>query len=509
MIGGSADDFVVGLRDGANPDAEVVGRKAANLARLAAQGVRVPDGFVVTTVACDRILATLGDPADVSSHTDLPDEVWAEISTRLDQLGEVPLAVRSSGTVEDLGDASFAGQYETVLGVEGPKAVADAIGRCLASASSERVRAYTGSGAPAPMAVLIQLMVPADAAGVAFTANPVTGDAEVLVSAVKGLGDRLVSGEATPDEWVVRGSEASCISSPEGVLAADQVREIAELAGTIEQLFGSPQDIEWAVADGALFVLQSRPITALPVAPDIEVPWEGFWQKDDSHFPTPFTPFGASVYLPALAAALGPLGEEFGLLFDGFETRSLGGELYLRVIPLGGREPPSLPSWAMWLAARIAPPIRRRNRVAKSMLASELPERILRGWEDEWRSAFAQEIGELRSIDLVALDDGRLVAHLQRLNDLLCRGQRLHFRLHGPHSLAVYELGQICQELLDLDVTGTLGLLTGASVASSEPGRELQALAERIVEDPLALAAITGSGGDRLARLRQSAPWAA
>ena len=333
-------NFVIGLRDPAGSSPEVVGTKAATLAHLASRGFRVPEGFVVTAAACDRILAS----------SDIPQEVWAEVLSHLRQLGDGPLAVRSSGLEEDLAEASYAGQYDTVLGVEAPDAVSDAIGRCLASATSDQVQAYRGSDARPPMAVLVQRMVPAEAAGVAFTANPVTGDDEVLVSAVKGLGDRLVSGEATPDEWVVRGNEVSCVHAPEGSLGQDQACAIAELAKAAERLFGSPQDIEWAIADGELFVLQARPITALPVAPAFEVPSEGFWQKDTSHFPSPLTPFGASVYLPALSDVMRFLVEEFGLMVDGVEQCSLGGEVYVRAIPFGGKDRLAPPPWVMWLA---------------------------------------------------------------------------------------------------------------------------------------------------------------
>lgn len=491
--------LVIGLHDPGSPIREVVGTKAAALARLASQGFNVPAGFVVTTAACDHI----------GAGTQIADEVWVAILSHLEQLGKGPVAVRSSASAEDLADASYAGQYETMLDVEGPDALAAAIGRCLASANSEQVRAYRGSDAPGRMAVLIQKMVPSDAAGVAFTANPITGDAEVLVSAVKGLGDRLVSGEATPDEWVVRGAEVSCVCAPEGALKVSQVKAIAEQARAAEGLFGSPQDVEWAIADGELFLLQARPITALPVAPVVDVPTDGFWFKDTSHFPTPLTPFGASVYLPALTKALPPLAEEFGLMFEGVEQRSFGGEVYMRVIPPGGKDRPIPPPWLMWLATRLAPPIRRRARAARAAIDSHLPERTLDSWEREWRQAFVTEIGELRRVDLTSLDDDALVAHLDRLEDLLERGERLHFRLHAPHSLALYELGVICQELFGWDMTQALQLLTGSSSASSEPGRELRALAERIAADPAALAAIAGPGHDRLSALRGAAPWAA
>jgi rifampicin phosphotransferase len=491
--------LVVGLHDPGDPVREVVGTKAATLARLAQRGFRVPQGFVVTTAACDHIVA----------GTQIPDEVWVAVLSHLEQLGKGPVAVRSSGSAEDLAEASYAGQYETVLGVEGPEALASAIGRCLASANSEHVRAYRGSDAPTRMAVLIQKMVPSEAAGVAFTANPITGDAEVLVSAVKGLGDRLVSGETTPDEWVVRGHDVSCVRSPEGALDQCQVGAIAEQARAVEGLFGSPQDVEWAIADSELFFLQARPITALPVAPVVEVPTDGFWFKDTSHFPTPLTPFGASVYLPALTKALPPFAEEFGLMFEGVEQRSFGGEVYAHVVPLNGKDRPIPPPWVMWLAARLAPPLRRRARTARAAIDSRLPERILDSWEREWRPAFVNEIGELKRVDLASLDDDALVAHLDRLEDLLGRGERLHFRLHAPHSLALYELGVICQELFGWDMAQALQLLTGSSTASSEPGRELRALAERIAADPPALEAITGPGEDRLPDLRRAAPWAA
>ena len=495
----SQSRYVVGLNAPSAPGPEVVGTKAATLALLGSRGFAVPEGFVITTATCQRI----------GPGTGFPQDVWAEVLSHLERLGHGPVAVRSSSAAEDLAGESFAGQYETVLGVEGPDALAAAIARCLESATSERVRAYRGSDAPARMAVLVQRMVPADAAGVAFTANPVTGDAEILVSAVNGLGDRLVSGEATPDEWVVRGEEVSCARSPEGALDEQQARDIAALAKEVELLFGSPQDVEWALADGRVYLLQARPITALPVAPVIEVPSEGFWQKDTSHWPVPLTPFGASVYLPALDDVMRPLIEDFGLMVDGIEQRSLGGEIYARVIPFGGKDRPPPPRWAMWLGARVAPPLRRRARAAREAIASGLAERLLDRWENEWRDAFAAEFRELRGVELGTLGDDELVGHLERAGDMLCRGMGIHFRLIAPYNLALYELGSVCRELLGWNVVQALSLMTGASRASSEAGRELAALAARIAADPAAREAVTGAGVDLRARLRLSAPWAA
>lgn len=492
-------ELVVELHDPKVPGPDVAGTKAATLAQLASHGFPVPAGFVVTAAACERLCST----------PEARQEVWAEVLTHLEKLGDGPVAVRSSGLAEDLADASYAGQYDTVLGIEGSEALSDAIARCLSSAASERVRAYQGSDARSSMAVLVQRMVPAEVAGVAFTANPISGDAEVLVSAVKGLGDRLVSGETTPDEWVVRGDEVSCVRAPEAAIGESQARDVAELAKAVEGLFGSPQDIEWAMANGDVFLLQARPITALPVAPVIEVPSEGFWLKDTAHFPAPLTPFGASVYLAAISDAMRFLIDEFGLMADGVEQRSLAGEVYVRTIPIGGKDRPAPPKWVIRLGALVAPPIRRRARAAQAAISSRLPERILDRWEGEWRAAFAGEFQDLRNVELATLGDEALLGHLQRAKEMLKRGSDIHFQLVAPYYIALYEFGVVCEELLGWDVERALSLVTGASQMSSEPGRELADLARRIAADPSALEAITGPGQDWRARLRQSAPWAA
>ncbi len=131
------------------------------------------------------------------------------------------------------------------------------------------------------MAVLVQRMIAADAAGVAFTANPVTGErAETIISAVRGSGERLVSGQATPDEWIVRNQEAMCRAAPEGAIDADQVLAVAELARRVEAHFGgTPQDIEWALAGGEMVLLQARPITALPEPVAWKATQPGAWAR--------------------------------------------------------------------------------------------------------------------------------------------------------------------------------------------------------------------------------------
>ena len=500
----TATKAVIGLAEKGAADPATSGSKAAALAALAARGLPVPPGFVVTTAACERVLATLDDAAQDLTWAEFPGEVWAGIVSGLRELGGGAVAVRSSGTAEDLADASYAGQYETVLGVTGPDEVAWAVRRCLASGYSARVRAYAGSRRDR-MAVLIQRLVPADAAGVAFTANPVTGDEEILVSAVRGMADRLVSGEATPDEWVSRGDEVTCLRATENALDPARVRDVLTLARRVEEAAGSPQDLEWAVSGDDLFLLQARPITVLPRPPQVDVPAKGFWTKDTTHYPMPLTPFGASVYLDTIDRAAPVMGEQLGLLFEGFEQRCLGGEVYVHFIPVGGRERPP-PPWVMWIAARIVPALRRRTRVAENAIASGLSERLLDRWETEWRDAFRHEAESFKRVDLSALSDGDLLGHLDVLEDFLDRGQLVHFRLNSAYLLPVYDLLGTCEDMLGWDSAASLALVAGSSDVSAEPGRELRALASRFASDDAALRALDAPGDDVPARLHEASP---
>ncbi|MDG7016014.1 MAG: hypothetical protein JRM82_01410, partial [Nitrososphaerota archaeon] len=189
----------------------------------------------------------------------------------------------SSGVEEDLPGVSFAGQYETVLGVQGLGPLETAVRRCWASAFGPRVLEYRrsrGMEGVAPMAVVVQRMIRADSAGVAFTANPVTGDRrEVLVNAVRGLGERLVSGAASADEWSVKDEHAELVRTFEKAITAEQAREVARLARKAEAHFGVPQDIEWAYSAGRLYILQARPITALPENVEWKAP-PGAWMRN-------------------------------------------------------------------------------------------------------------------------------------------------------------------------------------------------------------------------------------
>lgn len=240
-----------------------VGGKARSLVALARAGLSVPPWFALTPDAC-RALRGNTPPCPAWVH---------EIQVAISQLcpdGEL-LAVRSSATDEDGVHHSFAGQLDSYLNVPA-KEVTARVGDVWRSAFSERVVAYRrwhhlSLPPPAP-AVLIQRMIHADAAGVAFGADPVSGRRDLaVISAVRGLGSALALGEAGGETYHVdrdsRNVKRVTVADSAGALSDDQARNIAELAWRANDIFGRPQDVEWAIEKGRLYVLQSRPITTL------------------------------------------------------------------------------------------------------------------------------------------------------------------------------------------------------------------------------------------------------
>lgn len=276
-------------------DLSIAGGKGANLGELIAAGFDVPDGFVVTTDAYRAAVASLEhvDAASVSA-ADVPDDVAAAIRAAYRDLGCGPVAVRSSATAEDLPGAAFAGQQDTFLGIVGEDELLDAVRRCWASLWTDRAVAYRERlripRESVAIAVVVQRMVPAAYAGVLFTADPVTGARDrVLIDASPGLGEAVVSGLVTPDHVVVdaedgivertAGRRETVIHAVDGggtrtdagsdapTLDDATILDLADTGRRIADHFGSPQDIEWAVTDDGIAILQARPMTALPPAP--------------------------------------------------------------------------------------------------------------------------------------------------------------------------------------------------------------------------------------------------
>ncbi|MFZ5643529.1 MAG: PEP/pyruvate-binding domain-containing protein [Bacillota bacterium] len=487
--------FPLHAPEAALPD--LAGVKAANLSRLLAAGFPVPNGIVVTTAAFTAHVSTVftepEQAGDAIEKKPLPSPVENALRHALAAFGDVPLAVRSSGVSEDLAGASFAGQYETILGVRND-AAADAVRKCWASAFSHHIRKYQTARELAAdrMAVLIQPLIAAEAAGVAFTANPVTGDrSETVVSAVQGLGERLVSGQVSPDEWAVKEGRAVCLSSPEGALNDRDVLAVADLARRAEAFFGTPQDIEWALSGGKLCLLQARPITTLPAveAPKfVPVPAEpppGFWERGDSHYPQPLYPLTRSVLLPAANQGFRKMCTEFGLLTETVEEREIGGWVYLRAVPLGGKDRRPPPDWFMRLLIHLLPPLRTRIHSCKEAVRLDKAGQWIERWYVELKPNLVKRLTALRETNLRALSDDGLNGHATAVSLLLRESQEIHMMLNQSLNLLLAEFVFTCRDLLGWEEEQVFDMLGGLSDTSSAPARALARIARLVKDNPV------------------------
>lgn len=447
------------LVDLADADPIRWGAKAAVLGQLMGAGYNVPPGVVLEAASGDV------------SEREL--ELLATLASTLD---DVPLAVRSSSVNEDLADSSAAGRYRTVLGVRGPAAVKAAAREVLASADF------------APMAVLVQQQVDATTAGVAFSANPVSGDTtEALVNAVRGLGDLLVSGDVTPDEWVVTGESARANGGEATAITAGQALEIAHLARRITADRGAPQDIEWAYAGARLFVLQARPITTLVEPVPIAVnPPAGFWLREDMHWSAPSTPLSHSIL--RTNAPMQRVCERYGTLITG-RIETIGGWQYLATLPVGastspGKTPPAPPAWLMPvllpIMLHLMPALRARYRAARRAEREDLPGKVMDRWRDEYAPAQRRRIAELRDVDLSGLSNLEFAGHLRACDGFVNRSLAIHYEVVMANFIGVAEFAEVCRELLDWDIDDALGLVVGTSPASSEPARALARIGQRV-----------------------------
>lgn len=341
-----------------------VGGKGANLSRLARAGFPVPPGFLITTAAyyafvqANHLQKQIIDVASNEPETSetrsvairqlfangsipagLVEAIHHAYVDLIQVVGDLPLAVRSSATAEDLPAASFAGQQESYLNVRGEKAVLNAVQRCWASLWTARALEYRTrqqiDPANVSLAVVVQVMVPAEASGILFTANPINGARdEIVIDAAWGLGEAIVGGLVTPDHVVVdkvtgvikemtiadkivmtqpitTGTEERAVEENKRrkqVLEATQATELAKLGAQIEKYYGAPQDIEWCFAHGKFYIVQARPITTLPSEP---VQWESpisgaKWLKDlqaGEWATEPLSPLGATTTFDAMITA--------------------------------------------------------------------------------------------------------------------------------------------------------------------------------------------------------------
>jgi rifampicin phosphotransferase len=397
---------------------ETAGGKGLNLVRLTRAGFPVPRGFIISTGAYrafiegNRWLSTIASTVDSLTADDIgalektsaqiraafsvgvmPAEIESAIRETYRNLphpqplppresGEdVPVAVRSSATAEDLPDLSFAGQQDTYLNVIGEEEVLKAVVHCWSSlwtarAIGYRIRNHIPQEEVA-LAVVVQEMVPSDVSGVMFTANPLTGlRSETVIDAAFGLGEALVSGQVDPDHYVVDipsgvirsktlGTKAKSTRSRAGggvettreeastrqALSDGEILQLAEVGRSIQKEYGFPQDVEWAFADGRLYILQSRAITSLYPIPEESLDPLKIWFSFGAvqGMLQPITPLGQDsirLVLAGAAALFGfkldhetidfvrVAGERLWIRLDGVVRNPIGGRIYRSLLPM-------------------------------------------------------------------------------------------------------------------------------------------------------------------------------
>lgn len=485
-------DYVITFDDARCLDAGTAGVKASTLARLAGAGFSVPEGVVLIT---DAFIA--------SADARMPEAIERALIAVAATFGNTKLAVRSSSSAEDTAEQSFAGQYDSVLGVRGAEELVGAVRKVWQSAESQRVEAYRAGEQTAPMAVLIQRMVDATAAGVAFTADPVSGDrSSTLVEGVRGLGDALVAGEVTPDQWMVTADGDAHRSSGDGhALSANEAADVARLARAVAAMEGSPQDIEWAIGADGLWLLQARPITTLAredielVPVTVDVP-QGYWEREASHLPTPHSPLNRSIFFEPRTRGMRALFAEVGALAEELEFREIGGWEYMRLVPPGGKDRPAPPGWLLAILARTVPALRARARQAEAGLGRLRSGEWVDRWFNEWRPELRRKIVRLRGTELESLSDADLDRHFRATVALAGLGAERHFRLAAVCPITCYELVTACEDLLGWEESEALTLLAGLSTTSTEPARALTAVAEVAAKNPALLPTIDRPGPD-------------
>ncbi|MDI9619192.1 phosphoenolpyruvate synthase, partial [Methanothermobacter sp.] len=305
-------------------DVGIAGGKGANLGELTQAGIPVPPGFVVTAATYDKFMTDTGlqpivmemlenldvndtkelqrvsaEIKDMITSTEIPEDIQTLIIESYNALcqrigkDDVYVAIRSSATAEDLPEASFAGQQDTFLNIRGAEDVMEYVRKCWASLFEARAIFYREENnfdhSRVYIAVVVQEMVDAEKAGVMFTVHPSTGEDKILIEGSWGLGEAVVSGSVTPDTYWVDKSTGKLLEFTVGeknvmftredgrtvkkevppelrnkrVLSDEEIAALSEMGRRIQEHYGSPQDTEWAIMDGEVYMLQSRPITTL------------------------------------------------------------------------------------------------------------------------------------------------------------------------------------------------------------------------------------------------------
>ncbi|WP_025677981.1 phosphoenolpyruvate synthase [Paenibacillus massiliensis] len=368
------DAMVLGFKEMDTAQLLLVGGKGLHLGELSKiQGIQVPEGFCVTTLgytlATERnptlqalleqlALLTVADQERISDisrkirytimEAEIPSDVVKAVAHQLSQLGDQhAYAVRSSATAEDLPHVSFAGQHDTYLNVIGKEAILEHISKCWASLFTDRAVIYRMQNGfdhgQVYLSVVVQRMVLPQASGIMFTADPMTSNRKLLsIDASFGLGEALVSGfvsadgykvqdERIVDKWIAR-KKLAIYARPEGgtqtreldpvqqqaqTLTEEEIVQLARIGRQIEAYFGSPQDIEWCLADNSFYIVQSRPITTLYPIPEVD--------DQDKHV------YVSVGHQQMMTDAMTPLGLSFYLLITPAPMRTAGGRLFVDI----------------------------------------------------------------------------------------------------------------------------------------------------------------------------------
>jgi phosphohistidine swiveling domain-containing protein len=443
-----------------------VGGKGTSLARLYAAGLPVPNGFVITTDAywkfvsennLQEVIRQALEAIDISRPASFeaassriregflaaqipPDVANQVVNAYAELAGQYPaVAVRSSATAEDLPEASFAGQQETYLNVKGPAAVLEATQKCWASLWTARAIGYRARQGIDPgqvaLGVVVQLLVPAEAAGILFTANPVNGKHDqVVINAAWGLGEAVVGGIVTPDTLIVDKASGHILEHkiakkqvmtvqvnggaqeqpvPDSlkqapVLDQEAAAALNQYAIQIENLYDRPMDIEWALADGKPYIVQARPITAMP-APQAPEAFE--WHLPDPKgqymrasivelLPDPLSPLFSSLGMGAIEGGIDTLMQDLfnmpaGVLKDFMLT--IDGYAYQRM---------SFTRYQWWMMlSRMGPRIPRMLREGVSY------------WQNVTHPRYVETAARWGEKDITGLTSGELLAGIDELMD--------------------------------------------------------------------------------------------
>jgi pyruvate,water dikinase len=487
------------------------GGKSANLAFLARLRLDVPDGRVVPADEFSRQAAACGSEANLATELatrPLPSELAAELRALVDSLGG-RVSVRSSATLEDAKTHSFAGQFLTVLNV-GTEGVESAVRAVWASAFSDNVRAYLRRADIDPrklrMAVVIQRQLDSESSGVAMGRQ-----GGVIVEAVFGQGESLVSGAVSADHWEVEGERIATrqiatkyarIGLPAGAPTGSLVRveltpaqrekpsltdaQVLEVAKMCQRLTdaceGRPQDCEFAFVGGKLHLLQTRDVTAsVPLsAPPLAAfspPGKGAWEIDTSHFQRPCTKMFQSLFPQNMKAGFTQATERYGALLSHLDFEFVNGFAYTRARLVAAPEdatakaPP--PAWLFKLLCKILPPLRKRIKTAAEIWSR-------REWRvqlEEWQIAKAKAIEEhlkLQSVVIDSLDDAELAKHFEAVLAHVAKMIRQH---HTYNMATLLPMGDLMSHVArwsagKVGAADVCGALTGASGVSADLSSE-------------------------------------